>query len=173
MLMSPELLQNWLHLSCGLLIFLMPLSKMRLMSWTSEIWHMSYINSLRQRQNCRQFADDTFKQFFQNENVWILIEISLKFVPKAPINNISSLIQIMAWRRSGDKPLSEPMMASLLTHICVIRPHKLILLSSSYTFANWRLFLLLLVICFENIDNTASFQWTVLSTHFHMSLDVF
>ena len=28
----------------------------------------------------------------------------------------------MAWRRSGDKPLSEPMMVSLLTHICVTRP---------------------------------------------------
>ena len=32
------------------------------------------------------------------------------------------LVQIMAWRRSGDKPLSEPMMVSLLTHICVTRP---------------------------------------------------
>ena len=28
----------------------------------------------------------------------------------------------MAWRRSGDKLLSEPMMVSLLTHICVDRP---------------------------------------------------
>ena len=28
----------------------------------------------------------------------------------------------MAWRRPGDKPLSEPMMVSLLTHICVARP---------------------------------------------------
>ena len=28
----------------------------------------------------------------------------------------------MAWCRSGDKPLSEPMMVSLLTHICVTRP---------------------------------------------------
>ena len=28
----------------------------------------------------------------------------------------------MAWRLPGDKPLSEPMMVSLLTHICVIRP---------------------------------------------------
>ena len=67
-------------------------------------------------------ADDTFKRFFQNENVWISIQISLKFVPKAPINNIPSLVQIMAWCRPGDKPLSEPMMVSLLTHICVTRP---------------------------------------------------
>ena len=40
----------------------------------------------------------------------ITIEISLKFVPKGPINNIPALFQIMAWRRTGDKPLSEPMM---------------------------------------------------------------
>ena len=44
-----------------------------------------------------------------NENVWISIKISLKFVPKGPINNIPALVQIMTWRRSGDKPLSEPM----------------------------------------------------------------
>ena len=55
-------------------------------------------------------------------NVWIPIEISLKFVPKSPINNIPALVQIMAWRCSGNKPLSEPMMVRLPTHICVTRP---------------------------------------------------
>ena len=59
---------------------------------------------------------------FLNENASISIKISLKFVPKDPINNIPTLVQIMAWRLSGDKPLSEPMMDSLLTHICVTRP---------------------------------------------------
>ena len=44
------------------------------------------------------------------------------FVPKGPINNIPALVQIMAWRRSGDKPLSEPVMVSLPTHICATRP---------------------------------------------------
>ena len=67
------------------------------------------INSLRPRQNGRHFPDDTFKHIFLNENVRILIKISLKFVPKGPINNIPALAQIMAWRRPGDKPLSEPM----------------------------------------------------------------
>ena len=52
----------------------------------------------------------------------ILITISLKFVPKGQINNIPALVQIMAWRRPGDKPLSEPRTESLLTHICVTRP---------------------------------------------------
>ena len=79
-------------------------------------------NSLRPRENRRHFADDVFKCNFLNENVWILIKISLKFVPKGPINNIPALVQIMAWRRPGDKPLSEAMMVRLPTHICVIRP---------------------------------------------------
>ena len=70
----------------------------------------------------RQFADNTFKCIFLNENVTISIKISLKFVAKGPINNIPALVQIMAWRRPGDKPLSEPMMVSLPTHICVTRP---------------------------------------------------
>ena len=42
----------------------------------------------------------------------------MKLVPKGRINNIPALGQIMAWRRPGDKPLSEPMMVSLLKHIC-------------------------------------------------------
>ena len=81
-----------------------------------------YINTLRPRQNGRHFADDIFKCIFLNENVRISIKISLKFVPKDPINNIPALVQIMAWHRPGDKPLSEPMMVTLLTHICVTRP---------------------------------------------------
>ena len=80
------------------------------------------INILRPGQNGRHFADDNFKHIFVNENVRISIKISLKFVPTRPINNIPALVQIMAWRRPGDKPLSEPMVVSLLTHICVTRP---------------------------------------------------
>ena len=76
-------------------------------------------NTLRPRQNGRCFTDDTFRCIFLNENVRIVIKISLKFVPKGPINNIPALFQIMACCRSGDKPLSEPMRDSLLTHICV------------------------------------------------------
>ena len=47
---------------------------------------------------------------------WILF-------PGGPINNIPALVQIMARRRPGDKPLPEPMVVSLPTHICVARPH--------------------------------------------------
>ena len=76
-------------------------------------------NTSRSRRNRRPFADDILKCIFLNENEWILSSISLKFVPKVRINNIPPLVQIMAWRRPGDKPLSEPMMVSLLRHICV------------------------------------------------------
>ena len=83
-------------------------------------------NTLRPRQNGRHFAGDTFKRIFLKENVRISIKISLKFVSKSPIDNIPALFQIMAWRRPGDKPLSEAMMVSLLTHICVARPQWVI-----------------------------------------------
>ena len=66
------------------------------------------LNTLRPRPYVRYFPDDIFKLFFLNENMRISIKISLKFVPKGPINNIPALVQIMAWRRPGDKPLSEP-----------------------------------------------------------------
>ena len=78
--------------------------------------HM-YLNTLRTRQNGRHFPDDIFKWIFLNENVWIPTDISPKFVPRGPINNIPTLVQVMAWRRPGDKPLSEPMMVRLPTHI--------------------------------------------------------
>ena len=45
-----------------------------------------------------------------NGNIWIVIKISLKFVPKAPINNIQELVQIMARHWIGAKRLSEPML---------------------------------------------------------------
>ena len=72
-------------------------------------WKGKRVNSLRPRQNRRHFADDVLNCNFLNENVWIPIKISLKFVPKGPINNIPALVKIMAWCRTGDKPLSEPM----------------------------------------------------------------
>ena len=84
--------------------------------------HSIFLYTLRPRQNGHHFADDTLKRIFLNQNVRNSIDISLKFVPKGPINSILALVLIMAWRRSGDKPLSEPMSDSLLTHICVTRP---------------------------------------------------
>ena len=101
-----ESLQSWLWPAC--------------ISQLSAWW--GGISTLRPRQNGRLFADDTFKRIFLNENIGISIKISLKFVPKGLINNIPALVLIMAWRRPGDKPLSEPMMVRSLTHICITRP---------------------------------------------------
>ena len=70
-------------------------------------------NTLRLRQNGRHFPDDILKCIFMNENFCFFILVSLKFVPKGPINNIPALVLIMAWRRSGDKPLSEPMLTQV------------------------------------------------------------
>ena len=72
-----------------------------------------------------------------NENVWIVIKISIKFfVPKGPINNIPAFVQIVAGCQPGDQPLSEPMMLNLLTYICVTRPKcvKIIMLHSKRAF---------------------------------------
>ena len=80
-----------------------------------------WVKRLRPRQNGRCCPDNIFRCIFLNGNVWIPIMISLKFVPKYPIINIPALVQIMAWRRSGDKPLSDSMMTNLLMHICVTR----------------------------------------------------
>ena len=80
------------------------------------------VNTMRPRQNGRLFADGTFKRIFLNESIRISIKTSLKFVPKGLIINIPALVLIMAWRRPGDKPLSEPMTVRSLTHICVTRP---------------------------------------------------
>ena len=81
------------------------------------------VNILRLRRNQQQFAEDFFNRISFNENVWISIKILLTLVYKGPINNIHipALAKIMAWRRPGDKPLSEPMMVGLPTHICVNR----------------------------------------------------
>ena len=86
----------------------------------SGVW----FNALRPGEDGRHFPDYIFIYISLNKNALISIKISLKFVPKVPINNIPTLVQIMAWRRPGGKPLSEPMIVSLLMHICVTRPQR-------------------------------------------------
>ena len=71
------------------------------------------INTLRPRQIVWSISRRHFLKMFE---FWI--KISWKFVPKSPINYIPALVQIMAWRHPGDKPLSEPMIVSLPMHIC-------------------------------------------------------
>ena len=83
----------------------------------AELWcflhlslHTLVFNSSPPEQNGRHFTDDIFKGIFLNQNVRISVKISLKFAPKASIDNKSALFQVMAWRQTGDKPLPEPML---------------------------------------------------------------
>ena len=71
--------------------------------------HQKGFNSSPPGQNGCHFAD-IFKSIFMNEKFCILILISLKFVPKGLIDYKSALVQVMAWRWIGDKPLPETMM---------------------------------------------------------------
>ena len=75
--------------------------------------------TLRLRQNGHYLPDEIFKYIFLNKNVRISINISLKFVVKGTINNITALVQI---KLVGTKPLFEPMMIRLKLHICVTQP---------------------------------------------------
>ena len=109
------------------MIALVP-GQLNLMTMTKQCaYFMGYIacfKILKLRQNGSHFAYDYFKSIFSNENVWSSFETSLKYVPKHQNNNIPTLIQIMAWCWPGDKPLVEPMMVTLLMHICVTRPQR-------------------------------------------------
>ena len=93
------------------------------------IWSVICVDTKWPRQNGRHFPNDIFKWIFFNKNVWISIKISLKFVCNGPINNIPSLVQIMALYGPGDKPLSEPKVVRLPAHIWVtakdlMMPHQ-------------------------------------------------
>ena len=58
-------------------------------------------------------ADNIFKSIFLNGNYLILNKISLKFHSRIPIDNKPALVRVMAWQRTGDKPIPEPMLTQL------------------------------------------------------------
>ena len=76
----------------------------------AHIHSMSYIYSYPPEQNGRHFADNRYKLILINEKFCIFIKTSLNVLSKCPIDNKPVLVQVMAWRRTGDNPLSEPMM---------------------------------------------------------------
>ena len=101
--------------------------------------HRSGFSSLRPRQNGRHFPDDIFKCKFVNKNTWISIKISLKSVPKDPINNIPALVQIVV----GVGPASShylnqwwPSYLMLLNSIHIHLWIKVLSVSRSYNFMN-------------------------------------
>ena len=118
----------WMNMSFSTMWLVWNSKERVLTSWHKWVAHHDEtlqnrdpFNTLRPRLNGHHFPD-IFKCLFVNENAWIFIKIPLKFVPKCSIDNIPALVQIMAWHSPGDKPLSEPMMVSLLTHIRVTQP---------------------------------------------------
>ena len=90
--------------------------------WANSENSQVYINTLRPRQNGHHVTDNNFKRIFLNINARISTRISRMFVPKGRVNTMPALVQIMAWCRPGNKPLSEPMMVRLQMHICVHWP---------------------------------------------------
>ena len=68
------------------------------------------INTLRPRKNGRHFADDILKCIFFNANLWTSNTLSLKYVPYGLFGDMSALVQIIAWCRTSNKPLSDLMM---------------------------------------------------------------
>ena len=91
--------------------------------WTfSTYTYLPTISALRPIQNDRIFFDKNFKCIFLE---WKYTNFDKDFTEvciMGQIKNIPALVQIMTWRRPGDKQLSEPMMVSLLTYICVTSP---------------------------------------------------
>ena len=97
-----------------------------LQEWNMWLKLLSFILSILTHWGRDKMAA-IFQTTFSNAFSWMkMFKFRLRFhwslFPRVPINNIPALVQIMAWRRPGDKPLSEPMMVNLLTHICVTRP---------------------------------------------------
>ena len=90
-------------------------------SSSREAMPIQSIITVRPRRNGLHLADDISICIFPNENIWISINSSLKFVPKGQIDYNPALVQTVILSRPGDEPLSAPMMVILLTYICVTR----------------------------------------------------
>ena len=70
-----------------------------------------FFYKIEANQNNCHFPDNISKVIFLTENCCSLIKKSLKFVHEGFIDNMSAMIQIMAWQRTDNKQSSEPMVA--------------------------------------------------------------
>ena len=73
-------------------------------------WMWKYLTHLPLNKVADAFAEDIFERIFLNENTRISTIISLRFVPRGSNDKKSALVQVMAWRRTGDKRLPEQML---------------------------------------------------------------
>ena len=107
----------WAYINIPLRLDFINLQIQEPTSYHQAYHHIVQVEHIEAETKWPPFHRPHFQMHFLELNFWILIQISLRFIPKGPINNIPSLVQIMAWRRSGDKPLSQPMM-----NICITQP---------------------------------------------------
>ena len=84
----------------------LPPVRRQVIAWNNE----DPVNQSPPGQDGRHFGRRHFQTHFLQWNIKISIQISLKFVPGDLIDNTSALVQVMAWRRAGDKPLPKAMM---------------------------------------------------------------
>ena len=70
---------------------------------------MNSFNSLWPKNNGCHFAGDIFKRISLNE------KFTLEVVPKVSNDNKLALVQVMAWRLPGEKPLFQSMLTKVLT----------------------------------------------------------
>ena len=94
----------------------------RLPRATRELWRK--FNTQSPRQNGPYFAGGIFQRIFCEENICIWIRINLKFVPRDPINCKSILVQAIAWRLFGPKPLHETILTKIYDAITAPLDHK-------------------------------------------------
>ena len=82
-----------------------------------------YKYTMRPRQNCRNLIlQMTYQNLLYCRKIVLFIQILLKIVSKGPIYNKPTLVQMMAWRWVGNKPLSDQWWPGLLMHKCITRP---------------------------------------------------
>ena len=107
-----NLLQHTLICSC-FLKYILSMAKVKVvkMLYLTKMFTLTHWG----RDKMAAILQMTFSNSFScKKNVCILIQMSLKFVPKSLINNNTTLFKIMVWRLSGDKPLSGPKIAKFI-----------------------------------------------------------
>ena len=119
-------------------------------------------------------AGDIFLCIFVNEK--LCIKMSLKTVPKVLIDNTAALIHVMAWRRTGGKPLPEPMLIQFL-NICGSRGDELTHPWANRLFGgtsndHWVIPSLSSRQCYENLHCHLSFAKTTREIHQCHSLPI-
>ena len=83
------------------------------------------------RDEMNNISQTTFSNVFSSMKMFqFRLKFHWRLFPRVQLT--IALVQIMAWRRSGDKPLSEPMIVRLPTHICTTRPQWVTTLTSGF-----------------------------------------